>query len=75
MNLQLSLATAPYEHVRNLKPRGIDLVTLELSVEEIFYRFTKFREWDASEMSYGKVSALLSEEKPDIVSAPRPHRY
>jgi 4,5-dihydroxyphthalate decarboxylase len=70
MNLQLSLATAPYEHARDLQPRGIDLVRLELSVEEIFYRFTRFREWDASEMSFGKVSALLSEEKPDIVALP-----
>src|SRR4051794_15727069 len=70
MNLQLSLAVSPYEHVANLRPRGIDLVTLELSVEEIFYRFTRFREWDASEMSFGKVTALLSEEKPDIVALP-----
>jgi 4,5-dihydroxyphthalate decarboxylase len=70
MNLQLSLAIAPYEHTRDLRPRGIDLVKLELSVEEIFYRFTRFREWDASEMSFAKVTALLSEEKPDIVALP-----
>jgi 4,5-dihydroxyphthalate decarboxylase len=70
MNLQLSLAMSPYEHVRNVRPRGIDLVTLELSVEEIFYRFTRFREWDVSEMSFAKVTALLSEEKPDIVALP-----
>jgi 4,5-dihydroxyphthalate decarboxylase len=70
MNLQLSLAMAPYEHVRDLHPRGIDLIRLDLSVEEIFYRFTRFREWDASEMSFGKVSALLSGEKPDIVALP-----
>jgi 4,5-dihydroxyphthalate decarboxylase len=70
MNLPLSLAIAPYEHARDLRPRGIDLVTLELSVEEIFYRFTRFREWDASEMSFAKVTALVSEDKPDIVALP-----
>src|SRR5687768_16833127 len=70
MNLQLSLAMAPYEHARDLHPRGIDLVRLELSVEEIFYRFTRFREWDASEMSFAKVTSLLSEDKPDIVALP-----
>jgi 4,5-dihydroxyphthalate decarboxylase len=74
MNLQLSLAMAPYEHARNLasllEARGIDLVRLELSVEEIFYRFTRFREWDASEMSFAKVTSLLSEDKPDIVALP-----
>ena len=41
-----------------------------MPIEEIFYRFTKFREWHASEMSFGKVISLMSEEKPEIVCVP-----
>jgi hypothetical protein len=65
MNIPLTLAINPYDHVRDLlsgevRATGIDLVPLELPIEEIFYRFTKFREWQASEMSFGKVISLMS---------------
>jgi len=70
MKLSLSLAISPYDHARDLRPQGIDVTVLELPVEEIFYRFTRFREWDASEMSFGKVVALLSQPAPDIVAIP-----
>jgi len=75
MNLPLTLAINPYDHVRDfltgdVRAAGIDLVPLELPIEEIFYRFTKFREWQASEMSFGKVISLMSEEKPEIVCVP-----
>ena len=41
MNLPLSLALNPYDHVRDVisgevHPAGIDLVPLELPIEEIF---------------------------------------
>jgi len=75
MNIPLTLAINPYDHVRDLlsgevRATGIDLVPLELPIEEIFYRFTKFREWQASEMSFGKVISLMSEERPEIVCVP-----
>jgi 4,5-dihydroxyphthalate decarboxylase len=70
MNIALSLAINPYDHVRDLRPRGIDLTVLELPIEEIFFRFTRFREWDASEMSFGKVAALVSQDEPGIVVVP-----
>jgi 4,5-dihydroxyphthalate decarboxylase len=70
MNIALSLAINPYDHVRDLRPRGIDLTVLELPIEEIFFRFTRFREWDASEMSFGKVAALMSQDEPGIVVVP-----
>jgi len=70
MKLALSLAVSPYDHARNLRPQGIELTVLELPIEEIFYRFTRFREWDASEMSFGKVVSLLSQPAPDIVAIP-----
>ncbi len=62
MNLRLSAALGPYDHVRDLRPQGIELLLLELSIEEIFFRFTKFREWQVSEMSFGKVISLMAEE-------------
>ena len=75
MAIQLSLALNNYDHVRDVlsgsvRPDGIELLPLELPIEEIFYRFTKFREWEVSEMSFGKVVSLMSEERPDIVALP-----
>src|SRR6185295_7896681 len=60
----------PYDHARDLRAEGIDLTVLELPIEEIFFRFTKFREWDASEMSFGKTLSLASQPAPGIVPIP-----
>lgn len=70
MRVPLSLAIGPYDHVRDLDPQGIDLAVQHLPVEEIFYRFTRFREWDAAEMSFAKTLALLSRPGADIVAIP-----
>jgi 4,5-dihydroxyphthalate decarboxylase len=70
MKLPLTLAISPYDHVRDLRAQGIDLTVLELAIEEIFYRFTRFREWDVSEMSFAKVVSALSQPAPDIVAIP-----
>lgn len=70
MNIALSLAISPYDHARGLEAQGIELNVLELRIEEIFYRFTRFREWDASEMSFAKTISLLSQPDPDIVAIP-----
>jgi 4,5-dihydroxyphthalate decarboxylase len=70
MNIPLSLAISPYDHARDLRPAGIDLTVLDLPIEEIFFRFTKFREWDASEMSCGKTVSLMSQPAPDIMPIP-----
>lgn len=70
MNIALSLAISPYDHARGLEAQGIALNVLELQIEEIFYRFTRFREWDASEMSFAKTISLLSQPQPDIVAIP-----
>jgi 4,5-dihydroxyphthalate decarboxylase len=70
MPLPLTLAVSPYDHVRELRPRGIDLTLLELPIEEIFFRFTKFREWHASEMSFGKVAAFAAAPDSPIVVLP-----
>jgi 4,5-dihydroxyphthalate decarboxylase len=70
MNLPLTLAIHPYDHVRGLAPRGIDLAVLELPIEEIFFRFTKFQEWHASEMSFGKTVSLMAQDAPAIMPIP-----
>jgi 4,5-dihydroxyphthalate decarboxylase len=75
MGLQLSLAMNAYDHVRDVlsgevRPKGIEILPLELGIEEIFYRFTRFQEWHVSEMSFGKVVSLMSGERPPIVVLP-----
>jgi 4,5-dihydroxyphthalate decarboxylase len=49
---------------------GVDLTCLLYPVEEIFFRFTKFREWEISEMSLGKFAALKSRGDDSIVGIP-----
>lgn len=71
MRLPLSLALSPYDHVRDLRAEGLDLNVQSPHLEEIFFRFTRFREWDASEMSFGKtLSILAGDSPPDIVALP-----
>jgi 4,5-dihydroxyphthalate decarboxylase len=70
MNLPLTLATDRYDHLRGVQPQGVDLTVLELPIEEIFFRFTKFREWHASEMSFGKTVSLMSQPAPEIMPIP-----
>ena len=73
--LRLTLAIGDYDHTRDVahgvvRPDGIELVWLNLPVEEIFFRFTKFREWDVSEMSFAKYVALRSQDDAGIVALP-----
>lgn len=49
---------------------GIDLVCLEMPVEEIFYRFVHYREFDVSEMSFAKFAAIMAGPEPDIIGLP-----
>lgn len=73
--LRLTLAVGDYDHVRDLtsgvvRAAGIELNCLNLPPEEIFFRFTKFREWDVSEMSFAKYASLLSQDDSSIVAIP-----
>jgi 4,5-dihydroxyphthalate decarboxylase len=49
---------------------GIDLNCLLYPVEEIFFRFTKFREWEISEMSFGKFCSLRARGDESLVGIP-----
>jgi 4,5-dihydroxyphthalate decarboxylase len=73
--LPLTLALGPYDHTRDvtdgtLRVEGVQLRTLDLPIEEIFYRFTLHREWDASEMSMAKYIALRSQNDTSIMALP-----
>ena len=73
--LRLTFAASEYDHIRDLtdgavEAEGIELNYLRLSIEEAFFRFTKFREWDVSEMSMGKYISLVSQNDPNITAIP-----
>jgi 4,5-dihydroxyphthalate decarboxylase len=84
-SLNLTLAVCDYEHVRDLtggvvQPDGITLTPLVFpSIEEITFRFTRNLEWDVSELSFGKYTALTSQGKAGMVAIPvfpsRVHRH
>jgi len=66
MDLDLTIAMSEYDHVRDLlsgkvQVSGVQLRHLPLDVEEIFYRFLRFQEWDVSEFSMGKYLAVRSQ--------------
>jgi 4,5-dihydroxyphthalate decarboxylase len=74
-DVHLTLAINDYDHARDLvtgrvRPEGIDLTCLTLSVEEIFYRFTAFREWDVSELSMAKYTSLVGSGDRSLTAIP-----
>ncbi len=74
-SLPLTLAINPYDHVRDLldgsvRAEGIDLTCLTFEVEEIFYRFSKFREWDVSELSLAKYCSLRAAGDDSLIAIP-----
>jgi len=73
--LHLTLALSEYDHTRDVcsgvvPVEGVDLTYLNLPIEEMHFRFTKFLEWDVSEMSLGKYASLLSQEDRSMVAIP-----
>lgn len=71
----LTIAMTDYDHVRDfatgrVRAEGIDATFLTFSVEEIFFRFMKFREWDVSELSMGKYISLVSQNDKSLVGIP-----
>ena len=73
--LLLTLALGPYDQTRDVTDgtvpiEGVLLRTLNLPIEEIFYRFTLHREWDMSEMSMGKYIALRAQGDTSITALP-----
>ncbi len=73
--IALTMALGPYDQTRDVTDgtipvQGIKLSTLDLPIEEIFYRFTLYREWDVSEMSMAKYIALRSQDDNSVMALP-----
>jgi 4,5-dihydroxyphthalate decarboxylase len=73
--LPLTIAINDYDHVRDLlggrvEAEGIALTALNFEVEEIFFRFVRFREWDISEMSMGKYVSLRAGGDDSLTAIP-----
>lgn len=74
-NIQLTVALSDYDHFRDftggkIKAEGIDITHIDLPVEEIFSRFTRFREWHVSEMSMARYVSLISQGETGITAIP-----
>jgi 4,5-dihydroxyphthalate decarboxylase len=73
--LSLTMAIPEYDHVRDVisgrvPVEGIDLTCLSYPVEEIFYRFIVYKEFDVAEISFAKYSALTASDNKDFFALP-----
>lgn len=72
--LRLTMAISDSDQVRDLVSGAVSVQGLELNaqhfeVEEIFFRFTRHREWHIAEMSMAKLAALRSRDE-DLFGIP-----
>lgn len=73
--LPLTVATPDYDHVRDIglgrvQAQGIDLKWLTFPVEEIFYRFIVYKEWEVSEISMAKYVSMIASGNTDFIALP-----
>jgi len=73
--LPITLAIGDYDQTRDVATgevpiQGVSLNVLYLRPEEMFFRFTFFREWEVSEMSMGKYVSLRSQNDESIAAIP-----
>lgn len=73
--LELTAAMTQYDQMTDLitgkvQPEGIKLRCLDFKVEEVFYRFERFREWDVSEMSMATYINMVSRGDMSMVGMP-----
>jgi len=73
--LPLTFAQSGYDHLRDLETgavavEGVDLTVLTLPVEEIFFRFLRYREWHVSELSFAKYLALRAAGDTSLIAIP-----
>ena len=73
--LRLTLAINESDQVRDLVSgrvpvQGVELTCLSLPVEEIFFRFARYREWQISELSLAKFTYLCSRADDAPVGIP-----
>ena len=73
--ITLSLAIDEYEHTREIVSgaipvEGVDIVPVRLPIEEIFFRMSKFHEFDIAELSSGKYISLRSQGDNTFTALP-----
>lgn len=71
----IAFAVNDYDHVRDLASgavavEGAELTCVHHPVEEIFFRFTHHREWEASELSLAKYCSLRAAGDDSLVAIP-----
>lgn len=71
----ITLAINDYDHVRDLctgvvDVPGLAITVLNFEVEEIFFRFSRYREWDVSELSLAKYVSLRAAGDDSITAIP-----
>jgi 4,5-dihydroxyphthalate decarboxylase len=66
----VTLAVNAYDHVRDLAVEGVELTVVHHPVEEIFFRFTHYREWEVSELSLAKYSSLRAAGDESLMAIP-----
>jgi 4,5-dihydroxyphthalate decarboxylase len=74
-DIHLTLACEDYDRMRPLregrvKPEGIELNYLVMSVEEIFWRMMKYEEFDASELSMGAFLTAAARGRRPFIALP-----
>ena len=74
-NIQLTLACEDYDRTRPIKdarirPEGIEINYLVMSVEEIFWRMMKYEEFDVSELSMGAFLTAAARGRRPFVAIP-----
>jgi len=73
--LLLSIAIGDYDQTRDVVSGavpvdGVRLLPLHMSVEEMFHRASTYREFDISEMSMGRYSAMRARDDKSITAIP-----
>jgi 4,5-dihydroxyphthalate decarboxylase len=74
-NLHLTIACEDYDRTRPIKdgiikPEGIELDYLVMSVEEIFWRMMKYEEFDVSELSMGAFLTAAARGRRPFIAIP-----
>lgn len=80
MNLPLTLACERYDRTEALRDGrvqvpGVDLIYLPQTVEETFFRMSRFREFDVSEMSLSSYTISLFQGAPFVALPVFPSRF
>jgi 4,5-dihydroxyphthalate decarboxylase len=73
--IPLTLAMSGYDHVLDIETgavpvEGVDLTVLRLPIEEIFFRFLRYREWHVAELSMAKYVALRASGDTSLTAIP-----